>query len=270
MNPISSQQSFFPYSQGAFAGSRSMQAEQTRAGSLSLETATDLTITTAEGDTVTLNLASAMAASVGVYSSEQMADGTRTSTRTVAFDYANRQSMSITVDGELSEEELADIREAVNAIGGMVEDFLAGDLSAMAADGELFKELDTIASLEAAFSYERQVTYGERERVTLSTESRGERPGRRRGHGHGRLHNLMHHIDRLTDKMADRAAEFGERRDHVARSVAGWLRRHGNGPTNDTPADRLNREVVQTVASVFEQKMTTRTESADFVFVYSA
>lgn len=271
MNPISSQQSLAPFSQGPFAGSRSMQAEQVRAGAVSLERSTDLTITTAEGDTVTLSLATAIEANAGVYRSESMADGRRSATQTAYADYSRRQSMAITVDGELNDEELADIREAVDAIGGMIEDFLAGDLQAMAADGELLKELDSIASLDASFSYAQQVTYGEQETVRLSSETQVQGPGR--GHHHhrqGRLRQLMQHIDHLTDTMADRIGEFGHRQKQATASVNHLLGRYGNGGTTASPTDRLNQTVVQTIQSMFVQKMETRSEAGDFAFTYTA
>ena len=266
MNSISSQQSFAPFSHSPFTGGRSMQVAQTRAGALSVDRSTDLTITTNDGDTVTLSLESAVEAKAGVYSSQSASDGYRASTRTAYFEYSSDQSMSITVEGELSEEELADIREAVSAIGGMIEDFMSGDLKAMAADGKLLEELDSISSLEATFAYERQVTYGEQETVQLSTTARDGRPGR----GHGRMRHLMNRIDQLTDRMADRVAEFGSHREQIARSVNGLLRRYGLGETENPAADRLNREVVQTVQSVFVQKMETLTESADFTLTYNA
>lgn len=269
MNPILSQQSFAPFTSGAFAGGRSMQAEQTRAGSLSLATSTDLTITTAEGDTVTLSLASAVEANAGVYRSQSMEAGRRESTQTAYFELSSSQSMAIEVAGELNAEELADIREAVAAIGGMIGDFLSGDLKAMAADGELLKELDTISSLESAFSYERQVTYGEQEKVTLSQEA-GQGRGNRNHRGHGRLRQLMNHIDHLTDRMVDRAGEFGKRQSQVAKAVNALMARYRDGSVDGAPADELSRNVVQTVQSVFIQKMETTTESADFSFSYSA
>lgn len=139
MNPILTPNSFSPFPNGPFASSRSDTAEQTKAGSLSQTLDTDLTITTAEGDTVTINLASALTIKAGTYSRQAVENGQRTSTQTAYLAYSDSQDMTIAVDGDLNAEELADIREAMAAIGGMIEDFLAGDLQEMAKDGELFK-----------------------------------------------------------------------------------------------------------------------------------
>ena len=70
---------------------------------------------------------------------------------------------------DLNEAEVKDIREAVKAIGLMIDDFLSGDLQEMAKDGELLKKLETASSLEAAFSYERQLLVGEQERVEIGS-----------------------------------------------------------------------------------------------------
>ncbi len=134
MNPIANQSSFAPFSFGAFAGGRSFQAEQTRAGSLSQTQNTELTITTDEGDIVTLSLASAMEANAGIYRNSSFEEGRSASSQTAFFEFSSSRSMEIEINGELNEEELEDIREAVKAIGGMIDDFLSGDLQEMAED----------------------------------------------------------------------------------------------------------------------------------------
>ena len=76
--------------------------------------------------------------------------------------------------------------EAMKAIGSMIDDFLSGDLQEMAKDGELLMELDTISSLEAAFSQERQVVYAEQEKVQISGMA-AEKDDHSHRRGHGRI-----------------------------------------------------------------------------------
>lgn len=269
MNPIANQELFSPFSYGAFVGGRSFQGEQASVGSLSLEHSTDLTITTDEGDTVTLSLASAMETNAGIYRSTSYQDGWAASSQTAFFEFSSSRNMGIEVNGDLNEDELEDIREAMKAIGAMIDDFLSGDLQEMAKDGELLKNLGTISSLEAAFSYERQVLYGEQEKVQLSSAApeKGDHSHRR---GHGRLQRLLNRIDRLTDDMADQIKGFRGHRKRLARSVEDLFGRYRNGEVVSAPRDELGRAVIQTMQSAFVQKIQTLSESTSFNFTYTA
>lgn len=269
MNPIANPQPFSPFQYGTFSGSTSFQAEQTRAGSLSQSQSTDLTITTDEGDTVTLSLSSATEVNAGIYRSVSYADGWDESTQTSFFEFSDSQHLSVKVDGDLNAEEKEDIRAAMEVIGGMIDDFLSGDLLEMAADGELLKELDTVASLEAAFSYERQVMYGEQERVEIRQSALEENRGTRR-RGHGRLQRLMQRIDQVTDEISQQVHRFRGRRRSLGRSVKDFFGRYDDGNLKNSPQDRLGREVVQTMRSAFVQKMQSLTESASFNLNYKA
>jgi hypothetical protein len=269
MNPVVNQETFAPFSYGPFAGGRSFQAEQTRVGSLSQNQNTELTITTDEGDTVTLSMASATETTVGLYRSGSFQDGSAAYSQTAFFESSGSRSMGIEINGDLNEEELEDIWEAVKAIGSMIDDFLAGDLQEMARDGELLKELDTISSLDAAFSYDRQILVGEQETVEISSTAPGNsrQAGRR---GHGRLQRLMHRIDRLTDDMAEQVKGFRGRRRDLARSVENLLSRYQGGEMDNAPDDQLGRDVIQTTQSVFVQKIQTISETASFNLTYTA
>jgi len=269
MNPITPPQSFFPFPFGIFRQSSSFQAEQTLAGSISQSHSTDLTITTEEGDTVTLSMASGTEINAGVYRSASCADGRAESTQTAFFEFSDSRSLAVEVDGDLSAEEQEDIRAAMEVIGGMLEDFLSGDLQEVAADGELLEQLDTVASLEAAFSYERQIMYGEQEQVEISQSALEENRGNHR-HGYGRLQRLMQRIEQVTDEIAERVREFRGRQGYLAGSVQNLFNRYRNDEMMNAPESRLRQEVVQTMQSAFVQKMQTLTESAGFELSYTA
>ncbi|BBO70525.1 hypothetical protein DSCA_44550 [Desulfosarcina alkanivorans] len=268
MNPIANQQSFAPFSRGAFAGGRSFQAEQTRVGTVSMAQNTDLTITTDEGDTVTISLASAMEATAGIYRSRSYEGGRAASSQTAFFEFSGNRNMTVAVDGTLNEGELEDIREAVSAIGSMIDDFMNGDLQEMAEDGELLKELDTISSLEAAFSYERQVMHGQQEKVDISGSAPGKGRHARR-HGQGRLQRLLDRIDRMTDDMAEQVKGFRGRRRQLATSVEDLFGRYRSGEAGNAAGDELGRDVIRTMQSAFVQKIQTLNESASFNLTYT-
>jgi hypothetical protein len=227
---------------------------------------TDLTITTDEGDTVSLSLASNMDAKAGKTNSGSHQDGGTAFSQTAFFESFTSRSMTVEINGDLNAAELEDIRDAITAIGGMIDDFLSGDLKTVAEAGLSLKELETISSLDATFSYERQVQYGERDTV----EIRRLAPVEERRPGHGGLRRLMHRIDRITDDMAERVNGFRGRRHQLIRSIRDLFDGYRSGEAALAPQDRLEQAVIRTMQSTFAQKIRTLTESASFNLTYSA
>jgi hypothetical protein len=179
--------------------------------------------------------------------------------------------MAIEVRGDLNEAELEDIREAVKTIGSMIDDFLAGDLKEMAKGGELFKELDTLSNLEAAFSYQRQVRYGQQEKVQISemAPDRREHVHRQRG-GHGRLQRLIDRIDRLTDEMTEKVMGSRGQRNRLVASIKDLFGRYRNSEEDAAPTDKLERDVIKTVETEFTNKIQMVSESASLNLTYTA
>ncbi len=269
MNPIATCSSYFPFAHGRCREGTGVLTEQTRAGFLSQTQNTDLTLTTDEGDTVTLSLASAMEVNAGVHRSASVADGQAEASQTAFFDVSTSRSLSIAIDGELSAEEREDIRGALQVIGGLIDGFLSGDVQAIAADKDLLAELDTIARLDATVSYERNVMYGEQEKVEIrQSETDPLKPGRRRGHR--RLQRLMDRMDRVTDDMMEQVKRVRGRRRRLGRSVVDLFNRYRHGDAVHAPQDRFGQEVLRTMQSTFVQKLQMLTESAGFTLSYSA
>jgi hypothetical protein len=268
MNPVGNYPSFTPPAFGTFADER-IEAQQTRVGVLSQKQSTDLTIITDEGDTVTLSMASAMETNAGIHGEATYGDGRIAANQSVMFESSRSRSLSIEIDGDLNEAELEDIREAVSTIGAMIDDFFSGDLKEMAKEAELLKELDSINSLEAAFSYERQALYAQQDKVEISRPStESERPDHRRGRGG--LRRLMGRMDRLTDDLAEQVRGFHGRRNHLARSVRELLGHYRDDQAEGAREDELRQQVIQTTQSLFAQKIQTMTESASFILSYAA
>ena len=267
MNPIAGHASPPPVAYGASAGGGSLQAEQTRAGFYAEEQRADLTITTAEGDTVTLSLATAREATAGAYQRHFQGDGESAFSQGLLLDFSSNRSAAVRIVGDLSETELADIREAVKTIGNMIDDFLAGDVAEMAEEGRLLRELGSIAGLDAAFTAERRVAYAQQETVAIRS---GSTEGHGHNRGHGRLHRFINRIDRLTDDMVDQVKDFGGRQKHLARTVQDLLGRYRSGEADNAPADDLGREAIRAVHTAFIQKIQTVTASAGFNLSYAA
>ena len=252
MNPIK-HHPFAPFQQDDFAGGRSFSAEQSRVASLSVSQSTAVTLTTEEGDRVTLNLSKASQIDAGTYRGIAMGSGSVAASEAGFLGQGHGQLGTVEIEGDLSDEEWAEIEAAVAVIDGMMDDFLSGDFAGMIEDAEVLKELDTIDSLQAAFSYERQVVYAQQDHMAAQNE------GTARGHGRGgpHLQGLMRRMDHLTDEMAGKVQDFEGRRDALLKSIDTLLERFrdkwsdkGVEADESTKGD-LALSVIETVQSAF-------------------
>ncbi len=265
MTPILNPESNAPFSYANDSASRFFARQQTRAGAISVSQNTDVTLTTDEGDTVTINLAAFMETKAGIYQ-RTLDQGDRQSfSQTTVFESSRHQEMAIEVNGELNEDEMEDVRAALQTIGTMIDDFLDGDFKAMIADTSVLAELDTISSLEASFSYERQTMAATEETVVIGDTARhkGRFPS-------GRLQALMGRIDNLAEDLAEMVRSFGGRQDRLAASVAALLNDRRDEKAGDPAMDRLTGQVLQTTRSAFVQKMEMARVAGGFDLTLSA
>jgi len=139
-------------------GHRARQAAGTAeatAVSVTRSLSSDITIVTAEGDKVTLSADSVSELSYASYDSKgRMGE----SGFAVAGEFHASRELSITVEGDLSRDELKDIRRAVKTIMKATRDALSGDPEKAAERVEKLGNLDQIASVEAAVTVSREVS----------------------------------------------------------------------------------------------------------------
>lgn len=269
MNPIANHQIHAPCCHGAFTGGRSQSVEQIRAGSLSLNRSAAVSLSTREGDTVTISIASLMTAEAGIQQHSEAEDGSRSAAGTAFLAFSDSRRLDVAVEGDLNAQEREEILAAMATVGGMIEDFLAGDMAALAEDASSLGEMETIAGLDAAFSVDRQVVFAEQERVTISDAAPQQR-GHAHRRGHGRARRMMQHIDRLTGDMTDAVARFGGRKRHLARSITAMVDRYRDGAADNPSADPLRADALDAVRVGFAQKVDALFASSEIRFSYSA
>lgn len=122
---------------------------------------TDVTLVTGDGDRVTLSSSTDRQASYQVYNSSGSINGTSTSARIETFSLSSGKSMSISVEGELSEQERADIALVASTVDKMATEFFNGDV-----DTALASILDaggtgsgTISSISASMSHSQSFSF---------------------------------------------------------------------------------------------------------------
>jgi hypothetical protein len=144
-------------SQKAPSFAAELQAAQVK---ISQSQTADITIVTAEGDTVTLSSSRAAELSFATYNAHGKVSGSAELHRSSAF--------SFSVDGELNREELKDIRRAIRTIQKAANDVLKGHEEQAASRTARLAGLDQIASIDADLEFHREVSVT---RISAQSES---------------------------------------------------------------------------------------------------
>jgi len=161
--------------------SQAMQYERITAAS-SMEK--DITLETAEGDTVTISYQKDTAFLAEKYdaiyqkSFLQQRDGSVVSQQQWAhmhselFAYSQEEQFTLTIAGDLNEDEQRDIREALERIDKlMIETMQGGDLFVGAEEASGIVGLENIAAVEADYRYRSLITIEEVAQVNSITDT---------------------------------------------------------------------------------------------------
>lgn len=111
-----------------------------------------ITIFTAEGDKVTLSASSQSQFEFATYNALGLFAGLRSS--------ENSRSVSISIEGNLSRQELRDIRKAIKTIGRAADELMEGDVDGAARQVEKLQRLDTLSQVQAEVEVKREVSLG--------------------------------------------------------------------------------------------------------------
>ncbi|SPD71781.1 hypothetical protein PITCH_A1020026 [uncultured Desulfobacterium sp.] len=145
----------------------------------------DLTIYTDEGDKVTISYDRETQASyedlkaltyqgtISVNGDQAVVDQSSAELMTEKFLFEDEQNLEISVDGDLSEEELKDIKKVIKRIDKLMTDLLyGGNISKTMKQAEKTGGIDTIAGVEADYQYETTFTIQQLAAAQNTTYSR--------------------------------------------------------------------------------------------------
>lgn len=135
-------------------GSRSSSASLFEAAR---EQSTDLEITTAEGDRVSLSYGQETSFSMSSYENIAQNGNGFVAERGESLSYESSFGFSFSVEGDLSEEELADIGSLVNDLDSVMGKMLTGDMDGALQEALGVGSFDSIAGFEANLLVEQQV-----------------------------------------------------------------------------------------------------------------
>jgi hypothetical protein len=118
----------------------------------------DITIVTAEGDTVTLSASRSAELSFATYNAQGRVGDSSGTISGMSAELHRSSDFSITVDGDLNKEELKEIRTAIRTIQKAATDVLKGHDEKAATRTAKLAGLDQIASIDADLEFNREVS----------------------------------------------------------------------------------------------------------------
>lgn len=148
LNPFSTESGYAP------AESRSYNAARVNQTAVAGEQSTDITIITDQKDRVTLSFDADFQTSYTTYTGLAANNNgyAKVEGKYFAFDLSLEQSIS--VEGDLNEQELKDIKKVIKRLGRIMKKFLAGSLDDVAQKaGKLLKNMKTIDSVDARIEF---------------------------------------------------------------------------------------------------------------------
>jgi len=122
------------------------------------QTQTGLSIVTAEGDRVTLSTNASFQGTGVRYNARGVAEGQAISLRTNALEASFFSQKHLTIEGDLNEQEIQDIKQLVNQANGLRQDVVSGNINAVIANGQQIAATGSIASVNLNIQHSESVS----------------------------------------------------------------------------------------------------------------
>ena len=273
MDSISSSCSTTPGCWDNAAASRSYDAVQFSRIAVSSQESKDITIFTDEGDKVTLSYDHQTQASYAnlkalsyrgnfaISEDQAAAKEILAKIQGERFQFEDSQTLTITVDGDLNEQELADIQKAIKGIDEIMTDLLqGGEVSeAMIEDSDI-RDLESIASLEADYRYEKTVQIEQIALKESKTYSRYELPENVTPDKQGkRIDSFMKLIDKMSKIVEDSNVKPAKFFRPLKRLFENIIHEHNE----DRPGSKVKRHAAELIGSELFQRIKQLVEKDD-------
>jgi hypothetical protein len=153
---------------GFTRGDRELRAEQyTRVSTFEHESM-DMTFFTSEGDRVSISSNSQSSSEYTNYRGLVMKNNSYSDISERSLSIEGSREFSITVDGDLSEKELKDIKEAMKIVDQVMQKLKSGDIEKAMMLTNKALSMDSIAGLSASIEQEKAVTVEEQLQASVS------------------------------------------------------------------------------------------------------
>lgn len=141
------------YLKNPFAGQEALSATELSRVSVMDQKSVEIKLMTAEGDRITLSVNALFEESYTGYNSRGYMNGMVTGTRMETFSSFSDRWMSITLEGDLNEEELVDIQRVLAKVESLASDFFRGEIDEAVAKAIQFDDMGSVVNLKANLEY---------------------------------------------------------------------------------------------------------------------
>jgi len=230
-----------------------------------------ITIKTAEGDTVTLSFSQQSEMDYLGYQhlgyqkalawGDQGAMGQwqRSSLAGEQLYLGHNSELSISVEGDLSAEELEDITQAVQAVDKMMQGLLYGDKSGQGVTALKDLDLDTLAGIKADYSYSREVRV---QRLTHEAHQYSHQ-GVIQSRGVGRVRGpFAEQMDRLINPLVRQIGAADIEPRHLEKPLGRLFKGYQNNLNTTDSRYQSQKEILEMIQETFFQRLETYFESS--------
>ncbi len=140
---------------------KNLQNTEAAQQELSIQKSTDFTLYTAEGDKVTLSSFASLEASLSTYTSKGTMAGEGSQSDVEEFSMSMEFELQLSVEGDLNEQEIKDIRRAFTQMRKMVRNLLSGKTEKAMGRASKLMDFKSISGFEAVYQYSRTYSAGE-------------------------------------------------------------------------------------------------------------
>lgn len=155
----------------AYSASGDAQISQSTRATLDARANAEISLVTADGDKVTLSASSALLATYSTYDYLGRLDGRTLAARGEKLQIAGTGAYTVTIEGELDQEELADINKLLDTIEAATSDVLSGNPEGLLKSFAELGKLDSIATFQAALNYSRSASAERTTNIASTSEA---------------------------------------------------------------------------------------------------
>lgn len=169
-------------------------------------TRSNYSFTTAEGDRVSLSSGSESHFSFESYNFQGLAEGQAVDFRSQQLSTSTRSDFRLLIEGDLNEQELADIQAFLQSSKSLLQDITAGDVENATETALSLNELDSLSSASLFFQQTTTASLAFRSTTLAAQRDDQELASRQRGSNEGPGHRPT--IGHLFDKIQKAQEQF--------------------------------------------------------------
>ncbi|MGE0682165.1 MAG: hypothetical protein AB7P69_14860 [Candidatus Binatia bacterium] len=230
--------------------------------SASSRKSTDISLVTAEGDKVTISAKSVLQAGFVGYDYRGRLNGNEVSLSGRSLQVSAENSFAISVEGDLSKEELADIQNLVAKIEKLGSDFFSQPLEDSLAKTLEVGDLDSIASFAANLRYEQQLTIARvtKEEIQVPSASSTAPHAGQLDFSPISEASVKNFVKKLLNEVRNSHVDGEKAAQHLPQFLSKLFKKLAQELTFDEPklklADHIHQEVTQGLEQLAEQEPT--------------